>query len=139
MVAAARIRKDIELLGEIIDVPGDEHPREQEDRRGQHQRRPDPVHTQVERDPEFLRPLEPLDELESARVRIVGEERIERGQQRDAGGDRGHQADLERLPIRHEEQDSRAQERREQDDEEGVIAHTRLLTLGGQLSAFSVS
>ena len=87
-------QENVEFLRAVLDMPGDEDPGEQEDRRGQHQGGPDAIHPEIERDAELLGPFEPLDELEPASRGIVGEKHVERREHADTGCGRRHQADL---------------------------------------------
>ncbi len=116
-------QEDVEFPGAVPDVPGDEHPGEQEDRRRQHQRRPDAVHPEIEGDAELLGPFEALDELEPAFDRVVGIEQVERRHHGNERRPRCNTPDLERLRVGHEEERDRPRKRRKQNDEQGIVAH----------------
>ena len=74
-------QEDVEFLGTILDVPGNEDPRKQQNGRGKDQGGPDAIHADVKRDAQFLGPRPLGYELEAAQVGIIGQKHVQRGEQ----------------------------------------------------------
>src|SRR5512146_2688644 len=90
---------------------------------GEHQRSPDSVDSEMQRNSELFGPFVFLNELVAALDGIVRIEQIQRNKQRNAGGAHRNASDEQGLSVGGEDQRDGPGERREQNIEQRVVTH----------------